>query len=74
MPIQDNTNDCGVFMLIFMYHLLLMDGVNNFESLDDSVSDAERNQLIYCDSGNMHNLREFILKTILRKCTLEASE
>jgi len=70
MPIQDNTNDCGVFMLIFIYHLLLMEGINNFDQLDDEISKPDRNKLIYCDASNMHNLREFVLKTILRKCTV----
>ena len=70
MPVQNNTNDCGVFVLIFLYHLLLMDGVNNFEQMDDSLCALKKHKLIYCDSSNMCNLREFVLKTILEACTI----
>jgi Ulp1 family protease len=70
MPVQNNTNDCGVFVLIFLYHLLLMDGVNNFELLDDPLCALKKHKQIYCDSSNMRNLREFITKNILQKCTI----
>jgi len=72
MPVQDNATDCGVFMLIFLYHLLLMEGVNNFSMMAEHILKPveARNQEISCEAGNMWSLRKFILKTILSKCSI----
>ena len=70
VPCQDNTYDCGIFMLIFLLHFMMMAGINDFSNLGNNIT-PEQCKILYCDAENVWNLRRYILQLILEDCTIE---
>lgn len=70
VPSQNNSYDCGIFMLTFLIHYMMMGGINNFSNLDDNIA-LNLQQNLQCNSDNIWNLRRYILQLILDNCKME---
>ncbi|KAF9530532.1 hypothetical protein CPB83DRAFT_165821 [Crepidotus variabilis] len=62
-PIQDNTYDCGVFVMIYLQHFLELGQINNFDPNAKPGNDFATK--LFCSAENIFNLRKAILNGIL---------
>ncbi|KAF9525899.1 hypothetical protein CPB83DRAFT_908865 [Crepidotus variabilis] len=72
-PCQDNTIDCGVFVIIYLYHFMARGGIN----LVNLPNELEADRILWktkycCDANNILALRTEIFRIVSRQCEIMA--